>query len=52
MQNQLIPENVVLAIEPGIYLPNKFGIRIEDDVLVGKLENEKLTNAPNELLCI
>ncbi|MCG3217032.1 MAG: M24 family metallopeptidase [Candidatus Heimdallarchaeota archaeon] len=22
--------------EPGIYLPNKFGIRIEDDVLVGK----------------
>jgi Xaa-Pro aminopeptidase len=52
MQNQLIPENVVLAIEPGIYLPNKFGIRIEDDVLVGKLENEKLTNAPKELLCI
>lgn len=26
----------VVTIEPGIYLPGKFGIRIEDDVLVTK----------------
>lgn len=32
--DQIIPENCVLAIEPGIYLPNKFGLRIEDDVYV------------------
>ena len=30
-----IPENAVITIEPGIYLPDeKFGVRIEDDILV------------------
>lgn len=28
--------NSVVTIEPGVYLPNKFGVRIEDMVLVGK----------------
>ena len=32
-----IPENAVITIEPGIYLPDeKFGVRIEDDILVTK----------------
>lgn len=31
-----LKENMVLAIEPGIYLPGKYGIRIEDTVLVTK----------------
>ena len=52
MNNQVIPENVILAIEPGIYLPEKFGMRVEDDVLVTKAGNIKLTNAPQELICI
>jgi Xaa-Pro aminopeptidase len=50
MQDQIIPEDVVLAIEPGIYLPDQFGMRVEDDVLVGKTKNTKLTNAPDKLL--
>jgi Xaa-Pro aminopeptidase len=25
---------MIITIEPGIYLPGKFGIRIEDDVLI------------------
>jgi len=29
-----LQEGMVITIEPGIYLPGKFGIRIEDDVLV------------------
>ncbi len=28
-------ENMVFTIEPGIYLPGKFGVRIEDTVLMG-----------------
>lgn len=50
--NQIVPEDVVLAIEPGIYLPNKFGMRVEDNVLVTKTQNIKLTNAPSELISI
>ena len=52
LQNQIIPEDVVLAIEPGIYLPDKFGMRVEDDVLVCRTKNIKLTNAPDKLLQI
>ncbi|MGB1811798.1 MAG: M24 family metallopeptidase [Candidatus Kariarchaeum pelagius] len=34
------------TIEPGIYLPNKFGIRIEDDVVVTKNGIELLYDTP------
>jgi Xaa-Pro aminopeptidase len=33
----------VITIEPGIYIPGKFGIRIEDDVLVTKTSYKILT---------
>ncbi|MGB9749434.1 MAG: aminopeptidase P family protein [Caldisericia bacterium] len=31
-----LKENMVITIEPGIYIPNKFGIRIEDLIVVKK----------------
>ena len=31
---ETIRENAVVTVEPGIYLPGKFGVRIEDMVLV------------------
>jgi Xaa-Pro aminopeptidase len=34
---------MTFTVEPGIYLPNKFGIRIEDDVLVTKTGCEVLS---------
>ncbi|AXH11591.1 M24 family metallopeptidase [Halarcobacter bivalviorum] len=36
----IIEDNMVFTIEPGIYLPNKFGVRIEDTVVMknGKVE--------------
>ena len=36
----IIENNMVFTIEPGIYLPNKFGVRIEDTVVMknGKAE--------------
>jgi len=52
MTNQTIPEDVVLAIEPGVYLPEEYGMRIEDNVIVGKNKNIKLTNAPEKLISI
>ena len=52
LEDQIIPEEVVLAIEPGIYLPGKFGIRVEDDIFVTRNGGKYLTNAPDELIAI
>ena len=41
-----LKENSVITVEPGIYLPGKFGIRIEDMVLIKKNGNKNLTKAP------
>jgi len=45
-----LKENMVITVEPGIYLPNKFGIRIEDTILVKKDKGEVLTNLPHDLI--
>lgn len=32
----IIEENMVFTVEPGIYIPNEFGVRIEDMVMMQK----------------
>lgn len=46
----IVPAECVVTIEPGIYLPGRFGMRLEDDVYVGRDRNELLTTAPRELI--
>jgi Xaa-Pro aminopeptidase len=42
----------VVTCEPGIYFPAKFGIRIEDQVLITKDGPEILTKTPKELMIL
>lgn len=46
---RLIRENMVFTIEPGIYIPNLGGVRIEDIVVVRKDKCEVLTTLPKKL---
>ncbi|MCF2648689.1 MULTISPECIES: M24 family metallopeptidase [Bacillaceae] len=48
----LLQEGMVYTIEPGIYVPNVAGVRIEDDVYVTKEGVEILTKFPKELQVI
>lgn len=48
--NDILQENNVITIEPGIYIPNWGGVRIEDQILITKDGNECLTHFTRELI--
>ena len=47
-----MPENAVVSAEPGIYLPGKFGVRIEDMVWLAPDGTKDLTNSTKELIIL
>jgi len=49
---QVLEEGMVFSIEPGVYLPGEFGIRIEDIVVVTSDGVRTLTGFPHELAMI
>lgn len=50
--DKIIPENSIVSVEPGIYLPGKFGVRIEDLAVVKKNGIINLTSAPKEFMTV
>lgn len=56
--SQRVPEDAklesgnVVTVEPGVYVPGEFGIRIEDLVCVGDEGPEILTSLPKELVVV
>ena len=47
-----LPAGAVCSAEPGIYLPGKFGVRIEDVAVLRADGCENLTKLPKELLIL
>ncbi len=47
-----LPEDCVVTVEPGVYLPERFGIRIEDLVIARRDGPEALTRTPKSLLVL
>lgn len=47
-----LKENMIVTNEPGIYLPGKFGIRIEDTVQITKFGCINLTNSEKNYIVI
>ena len=50
--NAKLEEGMVITVEPGLYIPEKFGIRIEDDVLITNDQPKVLTSFSKELRII
>ena len=47
-----MPENSVCSAEPGIYIPGRFGVRIEDVMILRAQGSEIITRAPKTELLI
>ncbi len=48
-QNRPLKTGMVVTVEPGIYLPQWGGVRLEDDILVTRDGHEVLSSLPKEL---
>ncbi|MBE6787046.1 MAG: aminopeptidase P family protein [Ruminococcaceae bacterium] len=48
----VLKDGMVLTVEPGIYIENEFGVRIEDMIVVTQNGCNNLTKSPKELIII
>jgi len=48
----ILQKGMVLTVEPGIYLENEFGVRIEDMVYITDDSYENITKSPKELIIL
>lgn len=49
-KDYILKKNMVITDEPGVYFPGKFGIRIEDTILVNSMWCDRLTKSEKGLI--
>ncbi|HEY4602613.1 MAG TPA: Xaa-Pro peptidase family protein [Cerasibacillus sp.] len=52
LSETVLEPGMVVTVEPGIYVPQVGGCRIEDDIVITKTGNERLTKATKELIIL
>ena len=52
LYDHMLEPRVIMTIEPGIYLPGRFGVRIENMVVLNEDSNENLTRSPVEMISL
>jgi Xaa-Pro aminopeptidase len=48
----ILEPGMIVTVEPGIYIPQLGGVRIEDDTLITETGNETLTHSTKELIIL
>jgi Xaa-Pro aminopeptidase len=51
-QTEILQPGMVITVEPGVYIPGQWGVRIEDMVVVGERGCEVLTPSGKDLIQI
>jgi Xaa-Pro aminopeptidase len=51
-ERQLMEPGMCFSIEPGVYLPGRFGVRIEDIVTVTNEGGRRLNRTPHEMAIV
>ena len=47
-----MPAGAVISAEPGVYIPGKFGVRIEDVLILNETGCENITRSPKDLIVL
>lgn len=50
--DKVLPAGTIMTIEPGIYLEGRFGVRIENMILITEEGSVNLTDSPRELIVL
>lgn len=47
-----LKDKMIITNEPGIYIPNRFGVRIEDTILINKCGCDILTKSNRDYIVV